>query len=430
MCTKVNFCQCVEIFPWHFLPHFCKYPRFLQDIVKQSVVLTFLFWTKPSNRHIKVSFSIYHYFGWIWYIFCLNITVLKREWDFYILQKPVIYLNNQSFGFADVKLRKLQNKTNEKWLRSTFTGLVWLFVASAFTTSYYWMSTLDLGLCPWEIQSCWRWTRINIICMWVFQLAEAIYNIESPSLFKAIVWFPYLLWVHNSDLWRRALRRSLIFFYSWILSPWPDVRSVIGVLWGAQSLRWTGPNEGWSLGLTVCRVSGQRLPLCVVIVVTKRLLWKPAAAGGLSATQHPSGTTAEGANAFPRRNCLQHKQDYDYFIIFIYLGLSSIWRKWLRWDISPTKRSIWSCVEYFKPDFVSEAFSEWIFSLLQTSSYIPAWAEALRSGGLQVGPNELVHYGAFLSLTHFPPLLTWLQSSTGACAHRYPAWMVSTYISQ
>lgn len=164
------------------------------------------------------------------------------------------------------------------------------------------MSTLDLGLCPWEIHSCWRWTRMNIIYMRVIQLAEAIYIIESPSLFKAIVWSPCLLRVHNSNLWRRALWCLLIFFYSWILSPWPGVRSVIGVLWGGQSLRWTGPNEGWSLGLTVCRVSGQRLPLCVVIVVTKRLLWKPSAAGGLTATQHPSGTTAEGANACPRRN--------------------------------------------------------------------------------------------------------------------------------
>lgn len=142
--------------------------------------------------------------------------------------------------------------------------------------------------------------------MRVIQIAAAIHIIDSLSLFKEIVWFLCLSWVCNSTLWWHALWHSGIFFFSF---------SSRIFLSSQASDQWLGFYEadGASGELEWMRDSPQG-QLTAMSAVNDCLcvwsLWSPRGycgrlrqpEGYQTASQHPSGTTAEGASVFLCRN--------------------------------------------------------------------------------------------------------------------------------
>lgn len=159
-------------------------------------------------------------------------------------------------------------------------------------------------------------------------------------------------------------------------------------------------------------VSGQRPPLCVVTEVAEGLLWEPVEAwGGYQTAKKQKKNKSIWHNSWrsqeiSMQEIMQYKQgSYDYFITFIYLGLSSICRKWLECDNSPTKQPIFTTCLILQTFFlILEAFPGWIFCLLHPSSAIFLCDQKHKGGGYktQVEAYESVHRKAFSASTHFP----------------------------
>lgn len=225
--------------------------------------------------------------------------------------------------------------------------------------------------------------------------------------------------------------------------PRPDIRAVIEVLWGVLSLRW-GEDwmrdaslwTVWPSGLIVCGVSGQRLPLCVVTVVTKGAI--VGTRGSRRAIEpRPSIHLVQqlGEQVISTQEIMQSKQDsYDYFITLIswdyhhFAGNCS--------DVLTAQQSnlYLFFVKYYataQPPIHSATNKLYFGGISWPSSppflcHISAWASRR---GLRDSRTSWI--SALLSLFSpdpLPLLLAWLDSSMGSiCVHG--KHLVSGYVS-
>lgn len=264
--------------------------------------------------------------------------------------------------------------------------------------------------------------------MWVIRLAGAIHIIESSSLSEEIIWSVRLSWVHNSTLWWCACAAQ---WFSGTLSPRPDIRAVIEVLWGVLSLRWAGLNEGcfaqdrltlradclrsqWSTTAFVCGHGGHGGAIVGTRGSQRDIERRPSIHLAQQLEEQEIST----------QEIMQSKQDsYDYFITFISLGLSSFCRKLVKCVYSPTKQSGFSLcwiLQHSPAPSIHSDTNKLYFGGISSLSSPPFLclisARALRRGFLNSSQTSWISALLSLSpLTHFPYCLHGLTPTWGLC---------------
>lgn len=269
----------------------------------------------------------------------------------------------------------------------------------------------------------------NILSAWVIRRAGAIHIIESPSLSKEIIWSACHSWVHNSTLWWCACGAQ---WFSGILFSSPGQTGerwlrFYEAYWASGEPRL---NEGCSAlpgrltpsGLIVCGVSGQRSAfVCGHRGHGGAFVggWGDpvAASGAIEPCIHLAQQLEEEIST---QEIMQRKQDsYDYFITLISFGIiisQEIGPMCLQPDKAACVYSLLNIAPRPCPpihlSFISEAFPRCL-------PRPPPSAEGKGGYETPVEPAELVHYQAFLPLTHFPYCLRGLTPAREGGKHGY-----------